>query len=77
MSCVHRCPLAQHRLRAGATALTLTPHQAKYFAHDPTRRATGMDRLSMGLFDAAVDLNPQQIEASLFALRSPLSKGVA
>ena len=35
-----------------------------------------MDRLSMALFDAAVDLNPHQIEAALFALQSPLSKGV-
>ena len=35
-----------------------------------------MDRLSMALFDAAVDLNPHQIEASLFALQSPLSQGV-
>ena len=57
--------------------LTITSHHAKYFAHDLTRRATsGMDRLSMALFDAAVDLNPHQIEASLFALQSPLSKGV-
>ena len=55
----------------------LTPHHAKYYAHDLTRRATdGMDRLSMALFDAAVDLNPHQIEAALFALQSPLSKGV-
>ena len=30
----------------------------------------------MSLFDAAVDLNPHQIEAALFALQSPLSKGV-
>ncbi len=58
-------------------SMSLTPHQAKYFAHDLTRRATnGMDRLSMSLFDAAVDLNPHQIEAALFALQSPLSKGV-
>ncbi len=57
--------------------MSLTPHQAKYFAHDLTRRAAGgMDRLSMALFDAAVDLNPHQIEAALFALQSPLSKGV-
>src|SRR5258705_11459487 len=55
----------------------LTPYHAKYFAHDLTRRAaTGMDRLSMSLFDAAVDLNPHQIEAALFALQSPISKGV-
>ena len=57
--------------------MTITPHQAKYFAYDLTRRAsTGLDRLSMTLFDAAVDLNPHQIEAALFAVQSPLSKGV-
>src|SRR5437773_11151033 len=57
--------------------MDLTPHHAKYFAHDLTRRASsGIDRLSMALFDAAVDLNPHQIEAALFALQSPLSKGV-
>jgi SNF2 family DNA or RNA helicase len=57
--------------------MNLTPYHAKYFAYDLTRRATsGMDRLSMSLFDAAVDLNPHQIEAALFALQSPLSKGV-
>ena len=55
----------------------LTPHHAKYFAYDLTRCApSGLDRLSMSLFDASVDLNPHQIEAALFALQSPLSKGV-
>lgn len=55
----------------------LTSYHAKCFAHDLTRRAaTGMDRPSMSLFDAAVDLNPHQIEAALFALQLPLSKGV-
>ena len=57
--------------------MMLSPYHAKYFAYDLTRRAAGgMDRLSMSLFDAAVDLNPHQIEAALFALQSPLSKGV-
>ncbi len=58
--------------------MSLTPHQAKYFAYDLTRRAPAgdVDRLSMSLFDAAVDLNPHQIDAALFALESPLSKGV-
>jgi ERCC4-related helicase/predicted nucleic acid-binding Zn-ribbon protein len=57
--------------------MTFTPYHAKYYAHDLTRRAvSGIDRLSMSLFDAAVDLNPHQIEAALFALESPLSKGV-
>lgn len=57
--------------------MSLTPHHARYYAYDLTRRApSGMDRLSTALFDAAVDLNPHQIEAALFALRSPLSNGV-
>ena len=56
----------------------LTDYHAKYFAHDLTRQASraGLERLSMALFDANVDLNPHQIEAALFALRSPLTKGV-
>src|SRR3984893_11221358 len=57
--------------------VSLTAYHAKYFAHDLTRKSTnGIDRLLMSLFDAAVDLNPHQIEATLFALKSPLSKGV-
>ncbi len=55
----------------------ITAYHSKYFAHDLTRRAPGgIDRISMSLFDATVDLNPHQIEAALFALHSPLSKGV-
>lgn len=57
--------------------MAITPHQAKFFAYDLTRLGSaGLDRLSASLFDAAVDLNPHQIEAALFALQSPLSKGV-
>ncbi|MFZ2172029.1 MAG: SNF2-related protein [Methylococcaceae bacterium] len=56
----------------------ITSFHAKYFAHELTRRhgTDGIGRLSQSLFDASVDLNPHQIEAALFALRSPLSKGV-
>jgi hypothetical protein len=54
-----------------------TSFHAKFFAYDLTNRGSvGVDRLSMSLFDASVDLNPHQIEAALFALQSPLSKGV-
>ena len=55
-----------------------TDVQAKYFAWELTRRRRGgdLDRIGQSLFDAAVDLNPHQIEAALFALRNPLSKGV-
>src|SRR5438552_15851751 len=57
--------------------MRLTPYHAQYFAHALPRRAvSGVARLSMALFDAAVDLNPHQIEAALFALHSPLSEGV-
>ena len=54
-----------------------TTYHAKYFACDLTRiGGAGVERLSRALFDACVDLNPHQIEAALFAFRSPISKGV-
>ena len=55
-----------------------TPYHAKYHACELLRRSASnsTDKLSMSLFDASVDLNPHQIEAALFAFRSPLSKGV-
>ncbi|WP_371068833.1 SNF2-related protein [Sediminibacillus sp. JSM 1682029] len=55
-----------------------TVYHAKYFAHELTRQSSkdGVEKLSRSLFDASVDLNPHQIEAALFAFRSPLSKGV-
>jgi len=57
--------------------MKITEYHAKYFANDLTRKAVnGLDRLSMSLFDASVDLNPHQIDAALFAMKSPLSKGV-
>ena len=56
----------------------ITNYHAKYFAYELTRQHSANDsgRLSQALFDASVDLNPHQIEAALFALKSPLSKGV-
>ncbi|MEI6313719.1 MAG: SNF2-related protein [Syntrophus sp. (in: bacteria)] len=54
-----------------------TPYHAKYFAHALTRQGgEGIERLSRSLFDACVDLNPHQIEAALFAISNPISKGV-
>ena len=55
-----------------------TAHHAQYFAWELTRRraASEEDRLAQSLFDASVDLNPHQIDAALFALNNPLSKGV-
>lgn len=55
----------------------LTPFQAKYFAHELTRRRPSGDlgKLTASLQDAQVDLNPHQVDAALFAFKSPLSKG--
>lgn len=53
-----------------------TDYHAKYYAHELSLvGGTGVERIGRALFDAHVDLNPHQIEAALFALRSPLSKG--
>lgn len=56
----------------------LTDYHAKYYAYELTRLRRGGDveRIAQSLFDAAVDLNPHQIDAALFALQNPLSKGV-
>jgi hypothetical protein len=54
----------------------ITDYHAAYYAHELTRLGgSGVDRLGRALFDACVDLNPHQIEAALFSLRSPISKG--
>src|SRR6266478_9496460 len=57
--------------------LQITPYHAKYFAYELTKRCASdsMEKLAASLADAQVDLNPHQVEASLFAFRSPLSKG--
>lgn len=53
-----------------------TDYHAKFFANELSRNGgDGIERLGRALFDACVDLNPHQIEAALFALRSPISKG--
>jgi superfamily II DNA/RNA helicase len=54
-----------------------TAYHAKYFAFELTKRCASdsMEKLAVTLADAQVDLNPHQVEAALFAFRSPLSKG--
>src|SRR5438093_13115298 len=54
-----------------------TVFHSKYYAHELTRRFSSekFEKLSQSLFNATVDLNPHQVEAALFAFRSPLSKG--
>jgi adenine-specific DNA-methyltransferase len=54
-----------------------TPYHSRYWAERLTlRSAPGtMEGLSRSIADSRVDLNPHQIDAALFALRSPLSRG--
>ncbi len=54
-----------------------TEYHATYYAHELSRRHSIHDRekLAAALADAKVDLNPHQLDAALFAFKSPLSKG--
>lgn len=55
----------------------ITDYQAKYIANFLTRRlpANDINKLTASLQDAQVDLTPHQVEAALFAFKSPLSMG--
>lgn len=54
-----------------------TPYQEKQLAWELTKRHSSSDeeKLTSVLSEAKVDLNPHQVEAALFAFRSPLSMG--
>ncbi len=54
-----------------------TPHQKRYFAEQLTlsRPAREIEALASSMSGVKVDLNPHQVEAALFALRSPISNG--
>ncbi|MAU40047.1 MAG: DEAD/DEAH box helicase [Kordiimonas sp.] len=55
----------------------ITDYHAKLFANQLSRRHSVGDseKLASTLLDAQVDLNPHQVEAALFAFKSPFSKG--
>ena len=55
-----------------------TPFHSAYWAHQLTLRSASdsMENLSKSFSGAKVDLKPHQVDAALFAFRSPLSKGV-
>lgn len=57
--------------------MILSDYHAQYFAHELTRRCSSDDieKLAGVVAGAQVDLNPHQVDAALFAFRSPLSKG--
>ena len=55
-----------------------TPFHSKYYACELTKRwsSDSSEKLSHSINNATIDLNPHQIDAALFAFRSPLSRGV-
>lgn len=54
-----------------------TVYHTKYFASELNKRCSAhlMEKLNRSIFNATVDLNPHQIDAALFAFRSPLARG--
>lgn len=54
-----------------------TDYHSQYWAHALTIKSSAgsIENLSRSIANARVDLNPHQVDAALFAFRSPLSKG--
>jgi adenine-specific DNA-methyltransferase len=67
--------LSVHSL--GEAVMHLTDYHAKYIAYELTKRCASdsVEKLAGTLVDAQVELNPHQVDAALFAFKSPLSKG--
>lgn len=55
----------------------INQYQAKYYAYELSKKATSdsPEKFGATLMDAKVELNPHQVEAALFAFKSPYSKG--
>ncbi|MAS96108.1 MAG: DEAD/DEAH box helicase [Verrucomicrobiales bacterium] len=55
----------------------MTPYHASYYAHELTKRcpSDSIEKLAGTLIDAQVDMNPHQVDAALFAFKSPFSNG--
>lgn len=56
-------------------ALSYTPYQSKFFAFRLTQESLDGGGVTQSLSAARVDLNPHQVDAAMFAMRSPVSKG--
>lgn len=56
---------------------TYTPHQTRFFAEQVMlqRPQSSIGGLASAISGVKVDLNPHQVDAALFALKSPLSNG--
>jgi hypothetical protein len=57
-------------------APVITPAQSTFFAHRLTLAGISEEAFTQSLSTAKVDMNPHQVDAALFALASPLTKGV-
>jgi superfamily II DNA or RNA helicase len=53
-----------------------THHQGKFFAHWLTLKSRDEEAMTRALSTARVDMNPHQVDAALFALKSPVEAGV-
>lgn len=58
--------------------MIFTPYHSKYYATQLTlkRPSNSIESLASSLSGAKVDMNPHQIDAALFAFRSPIANGV-
>lgn len=54
--------------------LTYTQYQSKFFAYQLAKESLD-GGVTQSLSSARVDLNPHQVDAAMFAMRSPVSKG--
>lgn len=64
------------RYSKGMDANLFTPIHGHYNAHKLTLSGLDESAFARSLTSARVQMNPHQVEAALFALKSPLSKGV-
>ena len=56
--------------------ISYTPFHSQYLAHRITLEGLGDEAFAKSLSASRVDMNPHQVDAALFALQYPLSKGV-
>jgi SNF2 family DNA or RNA helicase len=56
--------------------VSYTPHQSTYLAYRITLEGRGEDAFAKSLSSARVETKPHQVDAALFALHSPLLRGV-
>jgi len=56
---------------------SITDYHAKYYANELSKKCSSdsLEKLAATFIDAQVDMNPHQVDAALFAFKSPLSRG--